>query len=93
MSRAQVVSSVILTFNEAYFELLIGSLLALPMINSIEKSARTGGDEYAIDFAVATLIPISIFPFFVAFFVFYYVRWRTNIIKRNEYIEFYESRE
>ena len=82
-----------MTFNEAYYELLIGSLLGLPMLTSIEKSSRTGGDEYAINFAILTLIPISIFPFFVAFFVFYFVRWRTNIIKRDEFIKFYESRE
>lgn len=35
MSRVEVVSSVILTFTSAYYELLIGSLLALPMITSI----------------------------------------------------------
>jgi len=44
ISRSNLVNSTILIVLEAYFELLIGSLLAINMFTAIEVDERTGSD-------------------------------------------------
>jgi hypothetical protein len=77
-TRNQQISGTILIFLEVYFELIIGSLLALKMFDSIEKEDRTGTDQWTIDSAVAFLIPVILLPIFVVWYSVWHVRWLTN---------------
>ena len=77
-TRNQQISGTILIFLEVYFELIIGSLLALKMFDSIEKEDRTGTDQWTIDSAVAFMIPVILLPIFVVWYSVWHVRWLTN---------------
>ena len=77
-TRNQQISGSILIFLEVYFELIIGSLLALKMFESIEAEDRTGTDQWTIDTAIASLVPVIVLPIFVFWYSVWHVRWLTN---------------
>jgi hypothetical protein len=75
----------------AYLELLIGSLIALNMYGAIPFDARTGADEWALFFALFTLIPVLSFALLVSWYTLYHVRWLTNLRRRDVLIVILEK--
>ena len=75
----------------AYLELMIGSLIALDMYGAIPLDARTGADEWALIFALFTLIPVLSFALLVSWYTLYYVRWLTNLRRRDVLIVILEK--
>lgn len=91
IGRVELCNATIMVFLEAYFEMLIGALIAVNMYKSIESGKRTGADQWTMGFAMMTLLPVLAFPLFVSWYTLWHVRWLIDHRKRDMLIVVFDK--